>query len=337
MQIASKPDSASKPRPSLLQGSSHPKRKIANLNPLRARLAWSVLFGVINLDVNAAELPSSFTLRFAPPDGIQVSMTYRLSRERVVGSQTVQRDEAVSTTHGVFVKKGENYHYRSKAVANSLSRNGQAVNDPVMDLLAKSDLEHIIASDGRAREVLGFSGIEARMRAGLPPGVVAAIGPLISEQSLVAREKSEWNARYADFADGTFVIGDDIDTTAPYQLPTGGTIEYFIRTTFPRWEKCPVGDCVRIEQRFESDATELAKFSGKAVAALVQQVSASVPTPTFQTARITGWLSRLIDPKTMLIFSERISREITMPVTLPGAGQVPSVQREERTYEYTYR
>jgi len=53
-------------------------------------------------------------------------------------------------------------------------------------------------------------------------------------------------------------------------------------------------------------------------------------------ARISGSLTRLIDPQTMLIYTEQVRRTLTMRVQLPDRGLVPMVQEESRTYTYTY-
>jgi len=291
-------------------------------------------------NAHAAEPPTTFTFHFAPPDGTSVSQEYRLVRERSIGEQTPQRDEAVAKSSGVFRKEGGLYLYSTKTDANVLRRNGQPINDPVSALLANTTITYVISPDGEAQEIQGFADVETAARKSLPPAIAASLTPVLSEASLVTREKAEWNSRYSDFANGTFSIGDIIDVKVPYQLPNGTAIEYVIRTSFPRWEACPAGSCVRIEMIYESDAAALQSLVKDVVANVSSAAGVALPKQSFQpvlSSRITGSASRLIDPKTMLIYAEQVSRTISMPVDIPGQGRVPTIQREERTYKYTYQ
>ncbi len=280
-----------------------------------------------------------FVFRFQPPDGTNVRQTYKLERTRTIEGQPPTRDEAEAVTEGTFRRVGDGFEYSPKTTSSTMLRNGAAINDPISGLLSKAQVTYVISKGAEATDIRGFGEVEQMVKSTMPAQMAAALAPILNEASLVAQQKAEWNARYSDFADGTFKIGDVIDVQAPHRLPNGETINYTIRTSFPSWEPCPAGTCIRLRQIYESDAAELAKLVEGVVGSMASAASASKIAPKIEkgATRITGSLSRLIDPKTMLIYSEQVKRTISMRVQVPGQGILPTVQEESRTYTYTYQ
>ena len=279
-----------------------------------------------------------FVFRFQPPEGIRVRLTYTLQRNRLTEGQPPTRDESELQTEGSFRRVGETFEYSPKTVAASMRRNGTPVNDPIVGLMSRIQPTYVVSSAGEAISIKGFGEMEALIKSTVPAQLAAALAPFLNEATLVGQQKAEWNARYADFANGKFRIGDVIDVEAPQQLPDGTTITYTIRTRFPRWESCAAGKCIRLEQVYESDAAELARMAEGLATRVAEAVSIARPASQLpkSAARITGSLSRLIDPKTMLIYSEQVKRTISMQLQVPGKGTVPTVQEESRTYLYSY-
>lgn len=289
---------------------------------------------------SAAPPPNEqFVFRFQPPEETNVLQTYRLERTRTIEGQPPTRDEAETVTEGRFRRVGDGFEYSPKTISSAMRRNGAAINDPISGLLSKVQVTYVISKGAEATDIRGFSEVEQLVKSIMPAQLAAALTPILNESSLVAQQKAEWNARYSDFADGTFKIGDVVDVQAPQRLPNGETIIYTIRTSIQNWEPCPAGTCIRLTQLYESDAAELARLVEGVVGRLASAASASQPAPNIEQAapRITGSLSRLIDPKTMLIYSEQVRRIISMRVQVPGQGAVPTVQEEFRTYTYTYQ
>lgn len=280
----------------------------------------------------------TFIFRFQPPDGVTVRQTYRLERTRTIEGQPPTRDEAETITEATFSRVGDGFEYSPKTKSSTFRRNGTPINDPILALLSGVQVTYVISRGGEAIDVRGFGEVEHLLKSTMPPQVAAALAPVLNEASLVAKEKAEWNARYSDFAEGTFKVGEVFDVQAPQRLPNGETINYTIRTSFPNWEPCPAGTCIRLTQIYESDAAELAKLVDGVVGRVISAASAPQMGPKLEVGatRITGSLSRLIDPRTMLIYSEQVRRIVSMRIQVPGQGLLPSVQEEFRTYTYSY-
>lgn len=291
--------------------------------------------GVAPAQNRSATPAQEFVFRFQPPDGTRFKLQYRRERVRTLEGQSPVRDESDSLSEGSFRRADPHIEYRPRIVTMTLRRNGTPVNDPTLPLLAGLQVSYLISAEGEATAIRGFEALDTLLKSRLPPEIATALAPVLNERALVQREKAEWNSRYAEFAGGRFRIGDVIDTQAPQVLPTGETLRYTIRTSFPGWENCAAARCVRIEQVYESDATALAQMTARITGQLLAATPQAAPA-TPSAARITGSLSRLIDPQTMLIYAEQVRRKLTMKVQLPDRGWVPMVDEEVRTYTYTY-
>jgi hypothetical protein len=302
-------------------------------------LSALLLPGAVLAQGSAASPPAEFVFRFNPPDGTRVITTYTLQRTRTIDGQPPVRDEVEAKSEGIFKRAGTGFEFAQRTLSSAMRRNGSLVDDPVISLLAQVPFTSIISAEGELTDARGFEKVEALVTSRLTAQVAAALAPVLSQAALAGRAKAEWNARYADFAGAKLKIGDVIDAQEPQPLPTGGTLIYTVRTTFPRWEPCPAGYCVRIEQRYESDAKAIAELatslSRNLVAAASAPASASVSAES-SGARVSGSLSRVIDPNTMLIYSEQVERTLTMHMQIPGKGLKPVTQHEVRAYRHTY-
>jgi hypothetical protein len=308
------------------------------------RLLSATLAGVAIVAAGAASAqpappPDEFTFRFQPPDGVRMNIDYVLKRTRTVQGSAPATDEAESRTSGVFKRSGEGYEYTPKTLSATLRRNGTRIGDPVTALLAKLEPRYTLTADGVATAVTGLGEVDKLLKASVPANVAAALATVINEETLATQQLVEWNARYGDFAGGTFTIGQVLDGEVPQPLPNGETLTYTVRTTFPRWEDCPAGRCVRVEQVYESDAQALATMATGVANRVIAAAAASAP-PTSLTSspgsRVSGSLSRLVDPKTMLIYSERLQRTISMRIASPGKAPEEVRLDEIRTYAHTY-
>ncbi|MBZ8142612.1 hypothetical protein CLD22_22265 [Rubrivivax gelatinosus] len=276
--------------------------------------------------------------RFAPPDGTRVTTVYTLERRRTTPDEPPVSDKAEARFEGRFRRVDGGFEFSQRTLSSSLERNGQQVQDPVLQRLETAPFSATISAQGELTEVRGFAEVEALLRATWPPEQAAALAAVVNEATLAARARSDWNGRYARFAGATVQIGDVFDVQAPQPLPTGGSLTYTIRTSFPRWEPCPSGRCVRVEQVYESDSAALAEITNQLARRLAGASSATAPAAATPgpSARITGSLSRLIDPATMLIHSERIERTLVLPLQGPGSTTTTATQYELRHYVHTY-
>jgi hypothetical protein len=131
-------------------------------------------------------------------------------------------------------------------------------------------------------------------------------------------------------------IGDVWTSTEEFTLPTGEAIVSYTATKFVEKVKCETHDCVRIQFSYTSDADALGDIAEKVVndaadAGGVPQLKAEMSGTT-----ITGEGERIIDPATMLIYHETISRTMKMQMDIPGKGKIMVTGQETRETDFDY-
>lgn len=118
---------------------------------------------------------------------------------------------------------------------------------------------------------------------------------------MVARERAEWEGRVGWFAGKKAAIGDVWEVESDFALPTGGTIKYRTKIEFAERVSVAGRECVRVRYTYDTGP-------GSAM-------------------RVEGGGERVVDPATMLIYSETLERTMHTP---------QARQRETRAYRHEY-
>ena len=130
-----------------------------------------------------------------------------------------------------------------------------------------------------------------------------------------------------------------------YEIPGGGTIDYRVETRFAGWSPCDVGRCLRIEMRYDSrnDARAESVIRGATLSEYESKptgikTASGTPAPVkrAELPRIAGASTRLVDPSTMLIYSETEERTVWATLDIAGLGAVQLTEVSTITYSYEY-
>jgi len=289
-----------------------------------------------------AETEVTFT--FAPPDGLSYMVTVVNVRERTAVGTEPQTDRTESKTLHQVRKSDDGWIIVGRPESMTMSRGGQPVRDPVSDLLQEVVVTYEVGADGSLRSIEGFGGLIDKLRGQLPDTVLAQLEPMLGEQALVARETAEWNGRIGEFVGTTWTIGETVESRTKFDLPTGETLEYDVETVVSGREACPAGSCVRVETRFDTDATAMAELAAESVSKVADAVREASGQPaedaetkvTPGASQMKGTSSRLIDPGTMLIYAEAVTRRLRLTLST-GDGQITTITiDEERDYSFDY-
>lgn len=286
----------------------------------------AALFAVILLLPLAAWSAESVTFRFAPPDGttfVQTLVTTKTLDAGVTGKRTdVQRSE----TRLRFDKTGDGWTLTATPISMTMTRDGQAVQNPVLEAMLGSVITYRLDAQGNIVAIRGFGEVQERLLKALPPEAAQAVAKLVNEEAMVAKERAEWAGRIGDFAGQSFELGSSWTSEAPFALPTGEEIQFYTRTEIAEKARCGDKDCVRIRFRYDTDASAL----GAKVGQSMNEISKEAGGPEVQIKKmtITGGGERLIDPATMLIHSETLERTTNME------GMGVSTEKREYTFDY---
>lgn len=305
------------------------------LPPQAIALLLTLAASVLSAWAGAPKNPDMISFRYAPPDGTFIE-TITMRREKIFEGMSSQVDRRESKANITIRHSDDGYLVTAKPLSMEMTRDGKAVRDPLSELLKDVVVTYRIGRDGHIEEIDGYGDLLEKVRESFPKPVAESLAPILNEQALTSREIAEWNGRIGDFAGSEFQVGESISAEVPFTLPNGVSIVYFMETSFPGWEPCPAGSCARVVVQYDSDATALQQKLMGTLAKLTAGAESKPAPPSVSGARIEGSGSRLIDPSTMLIYEESVSRTMRVTMEVPGRGPVPVTVKEERTYSFSY-
>jgi len=278
---------------------------------------------------------SSIQFEFNPPDGAVYEQTSTRTRtlEMASGPRT---DVSETKSRETVSKTGDGFAIKSKFLHSTISRDGQPIANPISAAMEGLEVTFSIGPDGQLREIKGFSGIIDAVKAKFPGPVAQMMIPLFNEDSLVQRERAEWEGRVGGFVGKSAEIGDVWTGEDDYPLPTGGKAKFYSATTFDSFVDCGGKKCVLVKFAYNSSSEDLAKLVGKAADSLAKNAGAEPGVATLASGvEITGSGQRIVEPSTMIIHSEKVERTIKLEMDIAGQGPQPATMHEIREYKTT--
>ena len=296
-----------------------------------------ILTVVLLLAGTDAVVADVVTFKYDPPPDTAYVERFVSTKERRIGSGAPQVDVATVETRVTIRRADDGWRLTAEPRHVTATRNGERIDNPLVELLASAVITYDIDRAGRVRKVSGYDAFVERLAATLPPAAMQAIDRLVNVDALNAKAIAEWNSRIGDYAGQQMTIGERLRATVPYELPNGTRIEYVTEIVANGIEPCGDSRCVRVHQVYASDASRLAVLSADLVNDTVQALSGDVEmTVTPGGGAISGHAERLIDPDTMRIHAEQAQRSITLSM-LPEGGEPEVVtMTETRRYEFEY-
>jgi hypothetical protein len=302
-------------------------RAIALAAPILAVLAAGALAAEKNAKGKDGGTGEKVTFTFAPPDGMHYVQTVDTLRELATPDGQQQADRSEARAKVSIRKTADGYVVTTVPIAMTMSRDGKSVKDPSLEILDDTVVKLFVSPRGKPVRVEGYEDVARRVREAYPPEIAAAVGRLLTPETLAARTRAEWEGRISDFAGRTVAIGDSWDSAATFTFPNGQRLEYFMRTTVSGRAPCPSSSCVEVRFRYDSDP----KAIGELAARIPDGADGRGEEVRAKLAALTGAGIRVVDPSTMTVYSERVGR--TMKLTMETKeGSLPVVTREEQRY-----
>jgi hypothetical protein len=270
---------------------------------------------------------------FNPPDGAVFEQTSTRTRTLELPSGP-RKDVSETKSRETVSKTRDGFAIKSKFIHSTISRNGQPIANPISAAMEGLEVTFTVGKDGQLREIKGFSGIIDAVKSKFPGPVAQMMIPLFNEDSLVQRERAEWNGRYGGFVGKTVEIGDVWVGEDDYPLPSGGNAKFYSATTFDSIVDCGGKKCVLVKFIYDSSSQDLAKLVGEVANGLVQSAGADSGVVQLTSGvEISGSGERIVDPFTMIIQSEKIERTIKLEMDIAGQGPQPATMHETREYK----
>lgn len=267
--------------------------------------------------------------RFAPPDGTKVVLTSVTKRVKTFEGIKEQKDHLEVKSNLEYKSLAGGYTILVRSTSSNMTRDGLLGEDPVAAMLKDVEIKYYVSDDGKISDIKGYDAVEQKAQLTLSETLKPALLPVLNEESLKSQEIREWNDKIADFVGREVVVGEVLDVEVPFALPNGQQVTCVMQTKVSGLESCPAGKCVRIQISYSSYQNEIGAFESMDGRKTNDKRVSKGPF-------VFGTTSRLIDPNTMLIYSDERTRTLKMMAELPDHATVPVTLTETRTDVFEY-
>lgn len=295
-------------------------------------LKW--ILGSLGL-IASAQATAAVEFRFAPPDGLECDQYYKSRVIKDLGVAAPRRADATeSVTHLKFEKVAQGYRVTATTQSGQMTRDGNAVDDPITKVLIGREIVMDIGSDGVLLEVHGYDEFLKDLMATLPPDAQKALAGTLNAEVLRNREIAEWNGRIAAFVGKTVNEGDVWESEDEFTLPTG-PVRFTSLTEFSRIDVRAGRPMVTINFAYAADgdaARKMMETVRQGLSGLGAEVPSILSEPT-----IHGGGERIIDASTMTIEREKLNRVISAPFDMPDGSRAVMTRTEDKEYVFKCR
>jgi len=310
------------------------------MRAIRAPIAILLAFVGFQCALYAQQDVITFT--FNPPTPLSHTLTLKTTKIKGMGPSDTQTDVGVVKAKVSITKTSKGYRVVTTPSSISMTRNGTPMPpNPMVDRLMKVKVTCDLDPSGTMTAVRGYDEViktlKEELKTAMPAeqykSLVASL-PQIKDAA-IAKEIVEWNGRIANFVGRTAKIGDTWVEDQVAQMPFGGPITFDMTTKIVEQAKRGKVDCVRIVFSYTTDAEGTKGFLQGAMDYFAKMAPAG-KAPKIVEVKIIGGGERVVDPKTMMIYSETNDRTITMAMDDPDEGRLQLTMQEKREYTYQY-
>ena len=294
----------------------------------------SFLFSVCCWGIVVSATAQEVHFRFNPPDDFPAYVsTYKNTQISDLGPLGKRTRVSEGKQKVTIDKTPGGYSVTFMPISITMTQDGKPVEDPILSFIQNITVTYELDVDGQLVKIRGFEGTIEKLKASLPADFPPTVAALLSEETFINRAAQEWDARIGSFVGVGAEIGDVWSGVEETPTPMGGTMTFYSVTKLAEQVKFDGVDCVRLEFSFNSDAEELKNFMGDMWEDLAEMADMEAA-PSVSNTKIAGKGERIIDPATMLIYSETVERTTKMMMAVPGRGEVEMTSVDKREYGY---
>jgi hypothetical protein len=152
---------------------------------------------------------------------------------------------------------------------------------------------------------------------------------MFSREALFAKNKAEWDARYADLNDRELQLGSSFDWTSEFVSPNGLNTTSWGTTAVVEELEYAGRHCCRLRYAYGSNPAGLRDLTKR----VIQGMEIRAETRDWD---LSGEGERILEPDTMMIHSESTWRKGRTAIGMPGIGNAKVEFEETRNWVYKY-
>jgi hypothetical protein len=261
--------------------------------------------------------------RFAPADGTRYACVS--ARERKMGpSVDVTRSEENVLIH----RTASGYQVVATPVSMSAVRDGEPLDDALQKMMASMLVVYEVGWDGRLFDISGPD-MMPKLLETMPEPLRPMLARMFSKEALFAKNKAEWDGRYADLHGRELAWGGSFDWHGEFESPNGLSMKFWGTTVLAEELEVAGRHCARLRYAYGSNPEGVKALTDR----LLRGMEIRGETADWE---LSGEGERIVEPETMMIHSETTTRKGTIRFDLPGIGSTAAAFEEMRSWTYAY-
>lgn len=294
------------------------------------------LTGLATSSAFSQNAPESVTFTYNPPTPLSY-VEKTVSRRLIAAGGAPSITEEVTGQVRFTVKHdADGYVITSDPVSYELKRDDKVVKDPVLDVVQSTRVTYHLDKDGRLKAINGYEKVLEAARKAAPKDMKNLLYPLMNESALVERESIQWNARIGQLIGQTGHPGSIWIGESAFAMPDGALARYYVVTYLDGYTEQNGKKLARLRLLFTNERDKIRQKLSDFIRRDVPDVPQVRYLPAVKGFSIEGSGERLIDPSTMLIYSEKASRNVSWLVKAGKDASSPVLVQESREYTIEY-
>lgn len=276
------------------------------------------------------------TFTFAAKDG----MAYD-ERDSETTTFTADGQEHVQALKSMVTYRvaqaGANYRIEETLVSMTCTRDDEPAEHLISTLFKDIPMTSVISPQGQILDVGGDDLLRARAADKLPEDAAAEFEKEFSHRKMLELMRQTWHDQIGRFLGRTVKIGDLWVDTAdePYPGEIGKSAKVYRATAIAGWQAVGERRLLRIKVTCHTAAEKLAEKIGWTADAVKAAVKKQPAAPA-KGDELLAELEVILDPASMLPYSEKGAARANVSLDLPGGKQKRLAITEESTAQYYY-
>jgi len=257
-------------------------------------------------DLISRKLNQQFTFQFNPPDGVLYKVKHKKTVVQDLGKLGGHVEVVTSKTKNSIRRSSFGFIVEAAPIWTNVVRDGLEVTDTLVSLLENFIISYDLDARGQVVAVHGYKDLMKKMAEKYSPAELQNLAAVFNEQTFIEREMIEWNNRVGPLLGRAVTIGENWEGTEEYNLPVGGKIILQTKTDVLALTQCGKSKCLKLRTSYHFKDDGEKEVSGQGI--------------------------RFIDPNTMLIYSEAITRTTKIYDPGPGPRKISKTINEKKEY-----
>jgi hypothetical protein len=291
---------------------------------------FAVMFTIV------CEKAKEYTFTYNPPLGLEYIET-TVSKEKLEMNEEKYKTEETDIKARYFIEAiDSNFLITSEDMSIKYSVNGEPVDEPLIEFMENLEYQLEVDKNGQLVGIYGIEGAPDSMYSQYEPEVRELMSRFFNEDFFYAVIIDDWKKYIGNFVGKNFFLGDKWTIVDTLQLLLGPLAIIEKTVTFTEILGCDKNQCVRIEIEYSAEPDIPKEVFMEFLASLMNAGLDDSLHAEVRSLKIHGMEERIIDPITMLIYSEYEEKITEFEINTKSEGRFSFRKEEidESSFEY---